>query len=123
MQPVSCAGCRALQRRLDDLQAENERLRRELTDVRNRATLCVAQANGVLDLGAGRLGVDDRVPIQVLVERVRLAATGEDVLAIRRSIHELEQATDALSLYLRGQPGPYRRQTAENAMNDVNLEI
>jgi transposase len=32
MQPVSCAGCRALQRRLDDLQAENERLRRQLDD-------------------------------------------------------------------------------------------
>jgi transposase len=30
MQPVSCAGCQALQRRLDDLQAENERLRRQL---------------------------------------------------------------------------------------------
>ena len=30
MQPVSCAGCQALQRRLRDLQAENERLRRQL---------------------------------------------------------------------------------------------
>src|SRR5262249_37277648 len=32
MQPVSCAGCQALQRRLDDLQAENERLRRQLDE-------------------------------------------------------------------------------------------
>ena len=31
MQPVSCAGCRALQRRLRDLQAENER-RRQLDE-------------------------------------------------------------------------------------------
>jgi transposase len=30
MQPVSCAGCQALHRRLHDLQAENERLRRQL---------------------------------------------------------------------------------------------
>src|SRR6476646_10793132 len=30
MEPVSCAGCQALQRRLSDLQAENERLRRQL---------------------------------------------------------------------------------------------
>ena len=30
MQPVPCAGCQALQRRLHDLQAENERLRRQL---------------------------------------------------------------------------------------------
>ena len=29
MQPVSCAGCEALQRRLRDLQAENERVRRQ----------------------------------------------------------------------------------------------
>ena len=36
MQPVSCAGCQALQRRLRDLQAENERLRRQL-EVANRA--------------------------------------------------------------------------------------
>jgi transposase len=32
MRPVSCAGCQALQRRLHDLQAENERLRRQLDE-------------------------------------------------------------------------------------------
>src|SRR5215472_8021792 len=32
MQPVSCAGCQALPRRLRDLQAENERLRRQLDE-------------------------------------------------------------------------------------------
>src|SRR5436309_15679612 len=32
MQPVSCAGCQALQRRVRDLQAENERLRRQLDE-------------------------------------------------------------------------------------------
>ncbi|HKB38965.1 MAG TPA: IS66 family transposase [Gemmataceae bacterium] len=32
MEPVSCAGCQALQRRLRDLQAENERLRRQLDE-------------------------------------------------------------------------------------------
>ena len=32
MPPVSCAGCQALQRRLRDLQAENDRLRRQLED-------------------------------------------------------------------------------------------
>ena len=30
MQPASCAGCQALQRRLRDLQAENERLAQHL---------------------------------------------------------------------------------------------
>src|SRR5262249_3300560 len=32
MQPVACAGCQALQRRLPDLQAENERLCRQLDE-------------------------------------------------------------------------------------------
>src|SRR5262245_58805908 len=32
MQPVSCASCQALQRRLRELQAENERLRRQLDE-------------------------------------------------------------------------------------------
>ena len=32
MEPVSCAGCQALQRRLCDLQAENQRLRRQLDE-------------------------------------------------------------------------------------------
>src|SRR5262249_2032446 len=32
MEPVSCAGCQTLQRRLRDLQAENERLRRQLDE-------------------------------------------------------------------------------------------
>src|SRR5262249_21560939 len=34
MQPVSCVGCQALQRRLHDLQAENERLRRQLDEAK-----------------------------------------------------------------------------------------
>ena len=37
MQPVSCAGCQALQRRVRDLQAENERLRHQL-DAATRAS-------------------------------------------------------------------------------------
>jgi transposase len=32
MESVACAGCQALQRRLRDLQAENERLRRQLDE-------------------------------------------------------------------------------------------
>src|SRR5215475_6650718 len=32
MQPVSCAGCQALERRLHDLQSENEHLRRQLDE-------------------------------------------------------------------------------------------
>jgi len=32
MQPVSCASCQALQRRLLELQAENHRLRRQLDE-------------------------------------------------------------------------------------------
>jgi hypothetical protein len=32
MQPVSCAGCQALQQRQRDLQAENEPLRRQLDE-------------------------------------------------------------------------------------------
>ena len=32
MQPVSCIGCQSLQRRPRDLQAENERLRRQLDE-------------------------------------------------------------------------------------------
>jgi transposase len=32
VEPISCAGCQALQRRLRDLQAENERLRRQLDE-------------------------------------------------------------------------------------------
>ena len=37
MQPFSCAGCEALQRRLRDLQTENERLRRQLDEATRAA--------------------------------------------------------------------------------------
>ena len=32
MQPISCAGCQTLQRRVHDLQAENGQLRRQLAE-------------------------------------------------------------------------------------------
>ena len=38
MQPVSCAGCQALQRRLRELQAENDRLRRQLDEATRAGT-------------------------------------------------------------------------------------
>ena len=37
MQPVPCAGCHALQRRVHDLQAENDRLRRQLDEATRAA--------------------------------------------------------------------------------------
>jgi hypothetical protein len=56
MQPVPCAGCQALQRRLRDLQAQNERLRRQL-DEATRAGLSHRKVTRCLPAVArGRLG-------------------------------------------------------------------
>ena len=44
MQPVSCAGCQALQRRLRDLRAENDRLRRQLDEATRAGKRQAAQA-------------------------------------------------------------------------------
>jgi transposase len=48
MQPVSCAGCQALQRRVRELQAENERLRRQLDEaIRARKRQAAPFAKGM----------------------------------------------------------------------------
>jgi hypothetical protein len=44
MEPVSCAGCQAVQRRLRDLQAENDRLRRQLDEATRAGKRQAAQA-------------------------------------------------------------------------------
>jgi hypothetical protein len=57
MQPVSCAGCQALQRRLHDLKAENERLRRQL-DEATRATLRIYPERFEPEEVTKRLGIE-----------------------------------------------------------------
>jgi molecular chaperone DnaK len=94
-------------RRDAETHAEEDKRWRELIDSRNMADQLVYQTEKLLRENGDKLSDQDKAPITSAVERVKQAASGEDVNAIKQAIHELEQAMHAMSqhLYSRQQPG------------------
>jgi molecular chaperone DnaK len=87
--------------------AEEDRRRRELIDARNQADQVVYQMEKLLKDNAAKISDSDKAPIQAAIERVKQAASKDDVNAIRQAISELQQASHAMAqhLYSQGQPG------------------
>ena len=78
MEPVWCANCRTLQRRVDDLQAENERLRAEnerlKTSGRGKLAMKVSEKGALSVYGMGRF------PVTLYKEQwLRLLAIADDI--------------------------------------------
>jgi molecular chaperone DnaK len=85
--------------------AEDDRKKRELIDARNEAENRAYHIEKLLRENADKVKDSDKAPIQAAVDKVKQAAAGEDVAAIRRAIGELDQASNAMSQHLYG-PGP-----------------
>jgi len=85
--------------------AEDDRKKRELIDARNEAENRAYHIEKLLRENADKIKDTDKAPIQSAVEKVKQAAAGEDVAAIRQAIGELDQASHAMSQHLYGQ-GP-----------------
>jgi len=86
-----------------EANAESDHKKRELIDARNHADQMVYQIEKLLKENADKITEDSRKPIQAAVEKVKQAASKDDVAAIRQAISELETASHAMAQHLYGQ--------------------
>jgi molecular chaperone DnaK len=94
-------------RREAESHAEEDRKKRELIDARNQADQIIYQMEKLLRDNKDKITDADKAPIQSAIERVRQAASRDDVNAIRQAIDELQQASHAMAQHLYAhQAGP-----------------
>src|SRR5262245_54456739 len=92
-------------RRDAEAHAEEDKRRRELAEARNEADSVVWQIEKLLKENGDKLSERDRAPIQSAIERVKEAAKGEDLQAIRQSLSDLQAAAQAMAQHMHRQPG------------------
>src|SRR5713101_2166243 len=91
-------------RREAESHADEDRKKRELIDVRNQADQMIYQMEKLLRDNKDKVTDADKAPIQSAIERVKQAASKNDVNAIRQAIDELQQASHAMAQHLYSQP-------------------
>jgi molecular chaperone DnaK len=97
-----------------ETHADEDKKRRELTDVRNQADGLVYQIEKTLNENRTKIPVGDISRIEAAVQEVKKASEGEDVDAIRKAMDDLQKASHAMAeaLYKQaqtsegGQAGP-----------------
>jgi molecular chaperone DnaK len=87
-------------RRDAESHASDDKHKRELIEARNEADNRIYQIEKLLKEHADKLTDSDKRPIQAAVERLKQAASADDVNAIRTAINELEQASHAMAQHL-----------------------
>src|SRR5437870_1547514 len=89
-----------------EAHAEEDKRKRELIDERNKADQIVWQMEKLLKDNADKVSEPDKAPIQAAVEKVKQAASKDDVNAIKQAIEELQQTSHAMAQHLyKGGPG------------------
>ncbi len=80
-----------------EVHAEEDKRQRQLAELRNQAESMSWQLEKLIKENEGKLGESDVSAIKQAIEKTREAAKGEDTERIKSAIHELEQASHALS--------------------------
>jgi len=93
-------------RRDAEVHATDDKRKRELVDSRNRADQMIYQIEKLLKDNAGKVSESDQAPIKAAVEKVKQAASGDDVNPINQALNELQQASQAMAQHLHQQAGP-----------------
>jgi molecular chaperone DnaK len=88
-----------MQRDAEEHAAEDKRFR-ELTEARNKADQMCYQIEKLIKEHSAKLRDNDKAPLEAAMTKVREAAKGEDLSAIKTATEELEQASHALSKVL-----------------------
>jgi molecular chaperone DnaK len=91
-----------------EAHADEDKQKRELAEARNQGESMCFQLEKLIKEQGDKLQDSDREPLEAAIEKVREAAKGEDVEAIKAATGELEQASHALSkvLYEAGAESP-----------------
>ncbi len=77
--------------------AEDDKKKRELAELHNQADSMCWQLEKLIKEHDAKLSDADKGAINAAIEKTRNAAKGDDAEAIRSALHELEQASHALS--------------------------
>ena len=88
-----------------DSHADEDKRKRTLAELRNQADTMTWQLEKLLQEHDAKLAAADKEAVSKAIERTRTAAKGEDVEAIKAALHELEQASHALSKTLYAKTG------------------
>ena len=84
-------------RREADEHASEDKVKRELVELRNQADQMCFQLEKLMKENDDKLKDSDKEPLQKAIETTREKAKGDDAAAIKSAIEELEQASHALS--------------------------
>jgi len=88
-----------MQKDAEEHAAEDKR-KRELAEARNEAESNCFQLEKLIKDAGDKISDDDKAPLEAAINKVREAAKGEDVEAIKSAISELEAASHAVSKIL-----------------------
>jgi len=80
-----------------DSHAEEDKAKRQLAELRNQADSMCWQLEKLLQEHDAKLAAADKQAVSKAIERTREAAKGTDAEALKAAVHELEQASHALS--------------------------
>jgi molecular chaperone DnaK len=80
-----------------EAHAEEDKRRRDLAEARNEADIRCFELEKLMKEHAEKLQEADKAAVSRSIEKVRAAAKGEDVSAIRAALDELQHAAHALS--------------------------
>jgi molecular chaperone DnaK len=84
-------------RRDADQHADEDKRKQQLAEGRNQADSMTWQLEKLIQEHDAKLSAADKEAVRKAIEKTRAAAKGDDVEAMRSALHELEQASHALS--------------------------
>jgi molecular chaperone DnaK len=84
-------------RRDADLHAEEDKQKRQLAELRNQADSMIWQLEKLIQEHDAKLRAPDKEAVTKAIEQTRAAAKGDNAGTIKTAIHQLEQASHALS--------------------------
>ncbi len=87
-------------RREADTNADSDKHKRELADVRNEADNTIWQIEKMMKEAGDKLAASDKAPVASAIESVRQAAGGTDVAAIRQAVSNLQAAAQAMAQHV-----------------------
>jgi len=79
------------------VHADEDKLKRQLAELRNQADTMIWQLEKLIQEQAAKLRAPDKEAVTKAIEETRAAAKGNNAETLKAAIHQLEQASHALS--------------------------